>query len=175
MRGYRNMVVLRHNTTNPNNLYVYYTLPATDSNYGLTDYGYGCEYGTTVNSTTLTWESNRTINTPLILGGNFSGSSTSTIEQDQNNRGPAKGVIYWAKYWDKDLGNKNCRTYRFFGSVDPTTLSLELPCNVTYIVSVCGALEDWEHVTNKHWYGDPSSLEIEEYIERSKMFMDPLY
>lgn len=73
------------------------------------------------------------------------------------------------------IGNKNCRTYRFFGSVDPVTLSLELPCNVTYIVSVCGALEDWEHVTNKHWYGDPSSLEIEEYIERSKMFMDPLY
>jgi hypothetical protein len=110
MRGYRNMVVLRHNVTNPNNLYVYYTLPATDSNYGLSDYGYGCEYGTTINSTTLTWDSNRTIDTPLILGGNFSGSSTSTIEQDQTNRGPAKGIIYWAKYWDKDIGNKTCRT-----------------------------------------------------------------
>lgn len=73
------------------------------------------------------------------------------------------------------IGNKNCRTYRYFGSVDPVTLSLELPCNVTHIISVCGALEDWEHVTNKHWFGNPSSLEIEEYIERTKMFMDPLY
>ena len=73
------------------------------------------------------------------------------------------------------IGNKNCRTYRFFGSVDPITLSLELPCNVDSVISVTGALEDWEHVTNKHWFGNPSSLEIEEYIERTKMFMDPLY
>ena len=110
MRGYRNMVVLRHNTTEPNSLYVYYTLPATDAPYGIPEYGYGSEYGTTINTTQLTWDANRNIDIPLILGGNFVGNSTTNIEQDQNNRGPAKAIIYWAKYWDADLGNKYCRT-----------------------------------------------------------------
>lgn len=73
------------------------------------------------------------------------------------------------------IGNKNCRTYRYFGFVDPKTLSLELPCNFTVLISVTGALEDWEHVTNKHWNGDPDSFYIEQYIEHSKLFMDPLY
>lgn len=73
------------------------------------------------------------------------------------------------------IGNKICRTYRYFGKVDKDTLSLELPCNVLHIISVCGALEDWEHVTNKHWHGDPDSFAIEQYIEKTKMFRDPLY
>jgi hypothetical protein len=59
------------------------------------------------------------------------------------------------------IGNKICRTYRYFGKVNKDTLSLELPCNVLHIISVCGALEDWEHVTNKHWHGDPDSFAIE--------------
>ena len=49
------------------------------------------------------------------------------------------------------IGNKVCRNYRFFGKVDKKTLSLELPCNLLYIISVCEAWEDWEHVTNKHF------------------------
>lgn len=73
------------------------------------------------------------------------------------------------------IGNKNCRLYRWFGRVDPNTLSLELPCNAEYIEAVTGAVEDWEHVTNKHWNGDWDSHYIEQYIERSKLFMDPLY
>lgn len=73
------------------------------------------------------------------------------------------------------IGNKNCRLYRFFGSVDPVTLSLELPCNLTYIEAVTCAMEDWEHVTNTTWGGDIDSAFTEEYIERSKLFMDPLY
>ena len=75
----------------------------------------------------------------------------------------------------QQIGNKVCRTYRFFGAVDPNTLSLELPCNVDHLISVTCAMEDWEHVTNKHWNGDWSSAYIEHYIERSKLFMDPLY
>lgn len=75
----------------------------------------------------------------------------------------------------QQIGNKVCRTYRFFGVVNPDTLSLELPCNVDHIISVTCAMEDWEHVTNKHWNGDWDSAYIEHYIERSKLFMDPLY
>ena len=73
------------------------------------------------------------------------------------------------------IGNKNCRTYRFFGQVDEDTLSLELPCNFVALISVCSAFEDWEHVTNKHWFGDPETSLIEQYIESTKMFKDPLY
>lgn len=73
------------------------------------------------------------------------------------------------------IGNKNCKIYRFFGEVNQKNLSLELPCNLLHIISVCGAWEDWEHVTNKHWFGNPDSFEIEHYIERTKMFTDPLY
>ena len=73
------------------------------------------------------------------------------------------------------IGNKVCRTYRFFGAVDPQTLSIELPCNFTHLISVTCAMEDWEHVTNKHWNGDIDSAYIEHYIENSKLFMDPLY
>lgn len=73
------------------------------------------------------------------------------------------------------IGNKNCRIYRAFKSVDPKTLSVELPCNAVQVISVCGALEDWERVTNKDWNGDPDSLAIEEYIEHTKIFKDPLY
>lgn len=76
--------------------------------------------------------------------------------------------------YDK-IGNKQCRTYRFFGAVNPQTLSLELPCNVQYIISVTCAMEDWQFVTNRDWNGDADSAFIEHYIERSKLFMDPLY
>lgn len=73
------------------------------------------------------------------------------------------------------IGNKTCRIYRFFGAVDCHDNSITLPCNTLHVISVCGALEDWEHVTNKHWNGDPDSFAIEHYIERTKMFTDPLY
>lgn len=73
------------------------------------------------------------------------------------------------------IGNKNCKLYRYFGAVDSKTLSIELPCNCVAIEAVTGAIEDWQHVTNRDWNGDTSSAYIEEYIERTKMFMDPLY
>jgi len=47
------------------------------------------------------------LDTPLILGGNYSGDSTAI--EATNARRPAKAMIYWAKYWDTDLGRKNCR------------------------------------------------------------------
>lgn len=73
------------------------------------------------------------------------------------------------------IGNKVCRTYRFFGHVNPETLSLELPCNAEQIISVTCPMEDWEHVTNVDRNGDWESAWIEHYIEQSKRFLDPLY
>lgn len=73
------------------------------------------------------------------------------------------------------IGNKNCKLYRYFAAVDPETLSIELPCNCVSLEAITGALEDWQHVTNKDWNGDNYSAYIEQYIENSKMFMDPLY
>lgn len=73
------------------------------------------------------------------------------------------------------IGNKNCKLYRYFANVDPQTLTADLPCNCLYIEAVTGALEDWEHVTNKDYNGNMDSAVIEQYIESTKMFMDPLY
>jgi len=43
------------------------------------------------------------------LGGNYSGDTTNLeINTRGNGRTLAQGRIYWAKYWDKDLGIKNC-------------------------------------------------------------------
>ena len=101
-KSYRNVLVLRHKAAEPTVLYLYYAAPdITNSNAP-----YGAEYGTTINSTTLTWNNSSTLNTPLIFGGNYS-EDTTNIESS-GNRSPAKGIIYWAKYWDKDLGEKNC-------------------------------------------------------------------
>lgn len=75
----------------------------------------------------------------------------------------------------RQIGNKRCKLYRFFAPVDCATLSIDLPCNVAHIEAVTGAFEDWKFVTNKDWNGDWDSSLIEEYIERTKLFTDPLY
>ena len=94
-RSYRNVLVLRHSQANPNNLYIY----TTGHN--------GDIYSTaSVPTQTLTYTSS-SITSPLLLGGTLSGSS-SDIESTSSRR-PCKAVIYWAKYWDADLGAKNCR------------------------------------------------------------------
>ena len=110
--AYRGVVVLSHNTEDPNVLRISYVLPNTTNQYAnqTTDTNrnsYGANYGTYVANTSLTWANNAAIDTPLILGGNYSGSST-TIEEDDNFRRPAEAMIYWAKYWDTDLGESNC-------------------------------------------------------------------
>ena len=103
-KSYRNMVVLRHSSAVPANLYVYYLAPdISNQSYA----PYGSDYGTQITSTTLTWSNINTLDTPLILGGNYAEDTTS-IENVRSARVPAKGIIYWAKYWDADLGAKNC-------------------------------------------------------------------
>ena len=107
-KTYRNIVVLRHNASDPTKLYVYYVAPdlnVTPANSSALTYG--ANFGTAVSSTTLTWANSTTIDTPLIIGGNYAGTTT-TFESTNNSRYPAGGIIYWGKYWDADLGEKNC-------------------------------------------------------------------
>ena len=106
-RTYRNMIVLRHKADQPDDLFVYYALPDTSYQQGIQKYGYGAEYSLSTNSTTLTWSNSTTIDTPLILGGNYRGATT-TIENNSSSRCPAKAIVYWGKFWDTDLGEKNC-------------------------------------------------------------------
>lgn len=101
--SYRNIVVLSHNSAEPNKLRVSYKEPNIS---GGAPY-YGANYRTTLVNTDLVWESNANINTPLIIGGNYQGITT-TIENNSSTRSPAQGVVYWAKYWDVDLGQINC-------------------------------------------------------------------
>ena len=102
--SYRNVIVLSHNSTEPDTLRVTYVVPNTTNNNALL----GSNYGTSISSVLLTWSNINPINTPLILGGNYSGSTT-TIEENETGRRPAQGIIYWAKYWNADLGETNCQ------------------------------------------------------------------
>ena len=106
-RTYRNVLVLRHLASQPNNLYVYYAAPDISYNQSTNAYGYGAEYNTTTNSATLQWANSATLDTPLIFGGNYAGETTN-IESTRATRCPAKGIIYWSKFWDTDIGVKNC-------------------------------------------------------------------
>ena len=94
--SFRNMIVLRHRAIDPTNLYVYYS--------GHNAFNYNLNIG----NTTLTWENNTTIGTPLILGGNYKYSTNSVEIESTSSRRPAHGIIYWAKFWNEDLGNRNC-------------------------------------------------------------------
>lgn len=73
------------------------------------------------------------------------------------------------------IGNHTCKLYRYIASVDPKTLTIELPCNLKFLVSITTSFEDWEHVTNKQEHGDITSAVTEDFIEKGKTFMDPLY
>ena len=101
--SYRNMVVLAHNADNPTQLQVFYNAPnTTNSNAPM-----GADYNIGISTETLTWANAALINAPIILGGNYSGTTTN-IENSNIYRKPAQGIIYWAKYWSVDLGEKNC-------------------------------------------------------------------
>ena len=94
--NYRNMLVLRHNGNEPSKLYVYYHAPDTTNKPEI--------YNTNgITSTVLTWNSSVNVEMPLILGGNY--TTEGTIESDI--RYPATGIIYYAKYWEDDIGDSN--------------------------------------------------------------------
>ena len=110
--SYRNVVVLSHNADQPNTLRVSYIAPnlensRANSGDDVNKNSYGSNYGLSPSNALLTWENNTPINTPLIIGGNYNGATT-TIETDDNFRKPAEAMVYWAKFWDTDLGESSC-------------------------------------------------------------------
>lgn len=105
LSSYRNIVVLSHNSSYPTELRVSYVKPnITNNNMGTK---YGADIGQTISNTILEYDSNTNINAPLIIGGNYSGSTT-TIEESQSTRRPAQAIIYWAKFWNTDIGEQTC-------------------------------------------------------------------
>ena len=106
--SHRNIVVLRHNADYPTKLEIGF-VGANTANERVINLGnenYGLNFGQAESNVTLTWENATAINTPLILGGNYNGATT-TIENNTSTRQPAEGIIYWAKFWNADLGENN--------------------------------------------------------------------
>lgn len=77
------------------------------------------------------------------------------------------------------IGNKRTRIYKFSTCISncnsQNNYSVQLPCNCDIIESITGGLEDWGYVTNHTAEGDYYSGITEHYIEKRKVFNDPLY
>lgn len=72
------------------------------------------------------------------------------------------------------IGNKN--THLKSKIVDVKNGLVKIPCNADLIEAVTYPNEeDWNHTSNIKNYGDIDSLNIEQYIEKSKQNTDPLY
>ena len=96
--AYRNVVVLSYSIANPSLLTVYY--PTLSNNPSL--------YSTSMTAAVLTYPT-VAFDAPLIIGGNYDYTNINDISiEASNDRAPSSGIIYWAKYWDKDLGSQNC-------------------------------------------------------------------
>lgn len=72
------------------------------------------------------------------------------------------------------IGNKN--THLKSEIVDVKNGLVKIPCNANLIEAVTYPNEeDWNYTSNIKNYGDVDSLNIEQYIEKSKQNTDPLY
>lgn len=72
------------------------------------------------------------------------------------------------------IGNKN--THLKSEIVDVKNGLVRIPCNADLIEAVTHPNEeDWNYTSNIKNYGDIDSLNIEQYIEKSKQNTDPLY
>ena len=72
------------------------------------------------------------------------------------------------------IGNKN--THLKSKIVDVKNGLVKIPCNADLIEAVTYPNEeDWNYTSNIKNYGDIDSLNIEQYIEKSKQNTDPLY
>lgn len=74
------------------------------------------------------------------------------------------------------IGNKNTQLNAEIVSVDQKTGKVDIPCKADLIEAITYPnLEDWNYTSNIKNNGDVNSLNIEQYIERSKPVTDPLY
>ena len=74
------------------------------------------------------------------------------------------------------IGNKNTHLSYEIVSVDPRTGIVKLPCKADLVEAITYPnIEDWNYTSNIKNFGDFNSLNIEQYIEKSKQSVDPLY
>lgn len=74
------------------------------------------------------------------------------------------------------IGNKNTKLISEIVNVDPKTGLVNIPCKATLIEAITHpSMEDWQYTSNTKNFGDINTLNIEQYVERSKQNADPLY
>lgn len=74
------------------------------------------------------------------------------------------------------IGNKNTQLKSEIVNVDSKTGLVKLPCKADLVETITYPnLEDWNYTSNVKNFGDFNSLNVEQYIEKSKQSKDPLY
>ena len=74
------------------------------------------------------------------------------------------------------IGNKNTQLVSEIVSVDRKSGLVKLPCKADLVEAItCPNIEDWNQTSNIKNFGDFNSLNVEQYIEKSKQSVDPLY
>lgn len=74
------------------------------------------------------------------------------------------------------IGNKNTQLKSEIAKVDPKSGLVKLPCKADLVEAItCPSAEDWSYTSNTKNFGDFNTLNVEQYIERSKQSTDPLY
>lgn len=73
------------------------------------------------------------------------------------------------------IGNKSTQLKAEIVNVNKNGL-VKLPCKVDLVEAITYPnVEDWNYTSNVKNFGDSNSFNIEQYIERSKQSIDPLY
>lgn len=74
------------------------------------------------------------------------------------------------------IGNKNTQLKSEIVNVDQKTGLVKIPCKADLIEAVTDPrIEDWNYTSNVKNFGDYNTLNVEQYIEKSKQSIDPLY
>ena len=95
----RNMVVIRHEA-NSDTIHIY-------SGYGL-DSNTKRSFPSTVQYKNIVWN-NAHFSDGLRIGYITNKMTDENYANIRNNTAPGRGTIYWAKYWDYDIGDGECR------------------------------------------------------------------
>ena len=74
------------------------------------------------------------------------------------------------------IGNKNTQLVADIVNVDMRTGLVNLPCKADLVEAITyPKIEDWNYTSNTKNFGDFNTLNVEQYIEKSKQSVDPLY
>ena len=74
------------------------------------------------------------------------------------------------------IGNKNTHLVADIVNVDMRTGLVNLPCKADLVEAITyPKVEDWNYTSNTKNFGDFNTLNVEQYIEKSKQSVDPLY